>query len=119
MAPGLVALQLLPNGHFRDGEAGQFVLVTVQIDGVNHQRAYSLVSAPGERPLRLGVRVQGRVSRHLATKVSVGDVLEFSQPQGELVLTAGKMPSAKRLFILGCWRSRPHMACCQTASLWK
>lgn len=89
LAPGLVALQLLPNGHFRDGEAGQFVLVTVQIDGVNHQRAYSLVSAPGERPLRLGVRVQGRVSRHLATKVSVGDVLELSQPQGELVLTAG------------------------------
>lgn len=80
----LVELVLQPNGHFVDGEAGQFVLVKVCIEGVYHTRSYSLISAPHERPLRLGIKLQGRVSRFLAK--AEGCVVELSQLQGDLVL---------------------------------
>ncbi|MCZ6710879.1 MAG: FAD-binding oxidoreductase, partial [Gammaproteobacteria bacterium] len=38
------------------GLAGQHIVLKAQIDGEEVRRTYSLVSVPGEFPLRIGVR---------------------------------------------------------------
>lgn len=77
-------------------KAGQFVMLTVRVDGVHHQRAYSLVSSPGSPFLVFGIKRQGRVSRYLADQARVGDVIEISQAQGQFTLSNKPVP---RLFI--------------------
>jgi ring-1,2-phenylacetyl-CoA epoxidase subunit PaaE len=66
------------------GSAGQHVVVRAAIDGEDTRRTYSLVSAPGEWPLRIVPRVhaQGRMSRHLAEELRAGDWLEVLPPNG-------------------------------------
>ena len=44
IADGMIKLTLRTNNKFNQYQPGQFVMVTVRIDGVQHQRAYSLVS---------------------------------------------------------------------------
>jgi ring-1,2-phenylacetyl-CoA epoxidase subunit PaaE len=65
-------------------DAGQYVTVRRTIDGREERRTYSIVTAPGERQLRLGVREQtgGRMSRELASQVKAGDLLEIGTPMG-------------------------------------
>lgn len=94
----MVEITLRPNRHFKSFTAGQFVFVTVQIHGVNEQRAYSIVNAPSKHTdtIRLAVKVQGSVSGYLANKLSVGDVIDISQAQGEFVVNANDQA---RLFI--------------------
>lgn len=64
--------------------AGQHIGVRLPLAGEELRRTYSLVSAPGDADLRIGVRVhrQGRLSRHLATEVRVGDTLDVLTPNG-------------------------------------
>jgi ring-1,2-phenylacetyl-CoA epoxidase subunit PaaE len=66
------------------GHAGQHVVVRTLVDGEETRRTYSLVSAPGESPLRIvpRVHVHGRLSRHLAEEVRAGDTLEVLPPNG-------------------------------------
>jgi ring-1,2-phenylacetyl-CoA epoxidase subunit PaaE len=66
------------------GNAGQHVVVRALIDGEETRRTYSLVSSPGEWPLRIVPRVHahGRLSRHLAEEVRAGDTLEVLPPNG-------------------------------------
>lgn len=45
-------------------------------------RTYSLSSAPSDGQLRISVKAQGVVSRHLHEQVQVGDVLEVRPPLG-------------------------------------
>lgn len=80
----------------RDFLAGQYVSVRAALpDGARQIRQYSLSGAAG--PLRqISVkRVQGdgapdgEVSNHLHARVREGDVLELSEPYGDLVLDAG------------------------------
>lgn len=68
------------------GVAGQHVVLRAQIDGTEARRTYSLTSAPGERPLRIAVRVHrdGLMSRHLAERVRVGDHIDVLPPNGSL-----------------------------------
>lgn len=98
IADGMVQLSLRPNHRFntQSVKAGQFVMLTVRIDGVQQQRAYSLVSPPGSNKLVLGIKKQGRVSRHLADRAQVGDVIEISQACGQFTLND---PHEPRLFI--------------------
>lgn len=65
-------------------DAGQYVTVRRMIDGREERRTYSIVTAPGNSVLRLGVREQqgGRMSRDLATRVRSGDVLDVGTPVG-------------------------------------
>ena len=65
-------------------EAGQHIGVRLQLAGEELRRTYSLVSAPGDAELRIGVRVhpQGRLSRHLASTLRVGDMLDVLTPNG-------------------------------------
>ena len=66
------------------GVPGQHVVVRTEINDVENRRTYSLVNAPGERPLRIVVRVHGsgNMSRYLAEQLNVGDHLDVLPPNG-------------------------------------
>src|SRR5579883_2635569 len=70
-------------GEYR-GAAGQHIVVRASLEGQEVRRTYSLVSAPGERLLRIVARVhaEGRLSRFLAQHVRAGDRLEVLPPNG-------------------------------------
>jgi stearoyl-CoA 9-desaturase NADPH oxidoreductase len=77
-----------PNALWRGARAGQFVGVTVEINGRRHERMYSLTSRPGSRLLAITVKRQGRVSTHLHEHAAVGEVLSLSAAMGEFGLPA-------------------------------
>lgn len=87
IADGMAKLTLIPNGHFQGYVAGQYILVSVQIDGVTHQRSYSLVSTPEDGKLCIAVKPHGKVSSYLAFRTHPGSVIEISQAQGDFVLS--------------------------------
>jgi ring-1,2-phenylacetyl-CoA epoxidase subunit PaaE len=64
--------------------AGQYVTVRRRMGERDERRTYSIVSAPAEKGLRIGVRVHenGLMSRHLAHDVRSGDLLEVGTPMG-------------------------------------
>ncbi|MFG3296079.1 globin domain-containing protein [Streptomyces sp. NPDC048179] len=71
----------------RGFRAGQYVSVGVTLpDGARQIRQYSLSGAPGESVRQFSVKVDGEVSRHLHAHVREGDVLELSEPYGDLVI---------------------------------
>jgi ring-1,2-phenylacetyl-CoA epoxidase subunit PaaE len=66
------------------GAPGQHIVLRASLDGEEVRRTYSLVSAPGERLLRIVARVhpEGRLSRHLAHRARPGDRLDVLPPNG-------------------------------------
>jgi len=85
-----VTLTLRPNENWRGFRAGQFVGVSVEVDGVRLTRPYSPASserAPdGALELTISTHPEGRVSRHLRDHARAGVVLDLTQAQGEFVL---------------------------------
>ncbi|MEU3856074.1 globin domain-containing protein [Streptomyces sp. NPDC028722] len=77
--------------------AGQYVSVRVTLDdGARQIRQYSLSGAPGETVRQISVKrvdggtaPDGEVSNHLHARVRPGDLLELSEPYGDLVLAGG------------------------------
>ena len=86
IADGMIKLTLTPNNKFTAFKPGQFVMLTVRIDGIQHQRAYSLVDSPNGKQLILGIKKQGLVSSYLADNAMVGDVIEITPAMGEFLL---------------------------------
>lgn len=80
-------IQLRPNSNFkhRQFQAGQSLLVTVSIDGIRHQRSYSVVKLLNNGDLVIAVKRQGYVSQAL-TQLIASAVVELSQTQGNFVL---------------------------------
>ncbi len=66
------------------GLPGQHVVLKMEIDEEENRRTYSVVSSPGEWPLRIAARVhaQGHMSRYLAEQLNVGDYLDVLPPNG-------------------------------------
>ena len=67
--------------------AGQYIGLTVEIDGVRTSRPYSILSSPNQNAYyELGVRKKngGFVSPYLLDNVKVGDILEATEPMGHL-----------------------------------
>jgi ring-1,2-phenylacetyl-CoA epoxidase subunit PaaE len=66
------------------GLPGQHVVVKTEINGEENRRTYSLVSPPGESPLRIVARVHsaGHMSRYFAEQLNVGDELDVLPPNG-------------------------------------
>jgi ring-1,2-phenylacetyl-CoA epoxidase subunit PaaE len=64
--------------------AGQYVPLRRSIDGREERRTYSIVAAPGDPLLKLGVRIQpdGRVSGELGRSLRAGESLEVGSPIG-------------------------------------
>lgn len=97
-----VTLTLSPSGNWTGHRAGQYVQVSVVIDGVRHTRCFSPANAAndGSSAIELTVTAHpdGFVSRHLRDHTAVGDVVglapaagDFTLPDhsGELVFVSG------------------------------
>jgi len=84
IAEDAVCLEFRPPPGLADAyrfEAGQHLAVRAVLGGRELRRTYSIVSAAGGE-LRIGVRVQGEMSRYLAERLQVGDTLEALEPTG-------------------------------------
>ncbi len=93
-ADDAVAIALEVPGELRPeyaGLPGQHIVLRTELDGEQTRRTYSLVNSPGEWPLRIVARVheKGRMSRHLAENVKVGDRIEVLPPNGSLTPRTG------------------------------
>jgi ring-1,2-phenylacetyl-CoA epoxidase subunit PaaE len=68
------------------GLPGQHVVLRAFLEGEEERRTYSLINAPGEWPMRIAARVHkyGRMSRHIAQDVKVGDHIDVLPPNGSL-----------------------------------
>lgn len=92
LSPEMYQIQFMPNDKFNGvWQAGQSVLVTVQIDGVYHQRSYSIVEVNAKGEIVLGIKAQGKVSHFLCHQQNL--IVELSQAQGEFVLHQGQAPA--------------------------
>lgn len=87
-------IHLRPNQNFnaKAFQAGQSILVTVVIAGIRMQRSYSIVEFSNSGNIVIAVRVQGQVSKHLSL-LSIGDVVEISQVQGDFILDETNEPT--------------------------
>ncbi|MDL2233471.1 2Fe-2S iron-sulfur cluster binding domain-containing protein [Ruminococcaceae bacterium OttesenSCG-928-L11] len=74
------------NGYLPVFQAGQYINIFVEIDGVRTSRPYSISSSPRQRgyyDLTIAPVEQGFVSGYLLKNVQVGDQFESSAPSGE------------------------------------
>lgn len=84
-----VTLTLRPNANWRGFRAGQFVRLSVEIDGVRHTRCYSPASSAHVGDLiELTAHAQpdGRVSPFLRDGARPGMVVSLSQAEGDFAL---------------------------------
>ena len=85
-----VTVTLRPNENWRGLRAGQFVGVSVEIDGVRETRPYSPAGseyvADGSLELTISTHPEGKVSRHLRDGAKRGMIVGLTQAQGEFVL---------------------------------
>ncbi len=90
--PRSVTLTLRPNSNWLGFRAGQFTQLTVEIDGVQHTRCYSMTNAAtdasGLLELCVTAHPMGLVSQHLREAVRPGQVLRLTRPQGYFTLPA-------------------------------
>ncbi len=111
-----VTLTLRPNENWRGLRAGQFVGVSVEIDGVRETRPYSPSgsehAARGELELTISTHPEGKVSRHLRDAARPGMIVGLTQAQGEFVLPAVR--PARVLLISGGSGITPVMAMLRT-----
>ncbi len=88
--PKSVTLTLRPNENWRGFRAGQFVGVSVEVDGVRLTRPYSPAgserSRDGALELTVSTHPDGRVSRHLRDHARPGMIVGLTQAQGDFVL---------------------------------
>src|SRR3569833_4083741 len=66
------------------GLPGQHIVVKTRINDAENRRTYSVVSPPGESPLRIVARVHaaGQMSRYFAEQLNEGDELDVLPPNG-------------------------------------
>ncbi len=86
----VITLTLKPNGVWQGHEAGQYVQVGVEVDGARRTRCFSVSSPESKRgdliTITLRANPDGIVSKHLATRAKVGDIIHLSQAEGEFTL---------------------------------
>ncbi|MGB6206928.1 FAD-binding oxidoreductase, partial [Mycobacterium sp.] len=116
--PRSVTLVLAPNDAFSDTgrglRAGQYVNLTVEIDGRRHTRCYSPANAEGSAHLELtiGHHDGGVVSTFLYERARRGMVVGLSGVGGDFVLPA--QPPRRILFVSGGSGITPVMAMLRT-----
>jgi stearoyl-CoA 9-desaturase NADPH oxidoreductase len=113
--PDSVTLSLRANGAWRGFRAGQFIGVSVEVDGVRRERCYSPACAEGgSRDLEITVKrhPDGLVSNHLISSARPGLVLGLGQPGGEFQLPDPR--PARTLLISGGSGITPVMSMLRT-----
>ena len=95
-----VTLKLRPNRVWQGFQAGQFVNVAVEIDGIRHQRCYSPACREGLRELEITVKrhPEGLVSNFLADRAAPGMILGLSQADGDFRLP---QPRPESVLLIG------------------
>ncbi|MGH3372846.1 MAG: ferredoxin reductase [Nocardioidaceae bacterium] len=85
-----VTVVIRPGRGWRGHDAGQYVRIGVDVDGVRQWRAYSLTSPPGRPDGCVTVTVKaipgGTVSNHLVRRLRPGTVIALDQARGDFVL---------------------------------
>lgn len=121
ITPRSVTLTLAPNAAFTERhavKAGQFVNVTVEIDGRMHSRCYSPANVEGSAELEftIGVHDGGLVSTHLYERARPGMVVGLDGVGGDFVLPEpGSAGSPRRiLFVSGGSGITPVMSMLRT-----
>jgi ferredoxin-NADP reductase len=88
--PKSATLTLRPNENWRGLRAGQFVGLTVEIDGVRETRPYSPAgsqhAAGGAIELTISTHPEGKVSRYLRDHAHPGMIVGLTQADGDFVL---------------------------------
>lgn len=81
-------------GPVADFKPGQYIGITLSIDGQEVRRNYSLSNSPGERYYRLSVKREndGKVSALLHDKLNPGDSVKLTAPAGDFVLEQSQRP---------------------------
>ena len=94
-----VTLTLRPTRQWRGFQAGQFVQLAVDIDGVRRTRCYSPSSSQhrADRRIELTVKAQGEVSRYLYAHAQPGLVVGLSQAGGAFRLPT---PRPERIVLI-------------------
>ncbi|NHB58245.1 ferredoxin reductase [Acinetobacter sp. 194] len=88
-----VSLTIQTNKKFKLGEAGQHHPVIVTVNGRCFERTYSLTQLDVDHVLLTVKRVdKGIVSNWLIEKAQLGDVIEFGQPYGDMLLPQPSSP---------------------------
>jgi ferredoxin-NADP reductase len=86
-----VSLTLRPNENWKGFSTGQFIRLTVEIEGVRHTRCYSPACSEHARGLieiTVKAHPEGRVSGFLNRAAYPGMVVGLSAPEGDFVLPA-------------------------------
>jgi ferredoxin-NADP reductase len=99
-----VTLTLRPNRAWRGFRAGQFVNLTVEIDGVRHQRCYSPACAEGRGgTLEITTKrhPEGLVSNFLVDRAEAGMVVGLSAAEGDFHLPDPRPLSSSGVLLIG------------------
>ena len=92
-AQNMMSLTIQVNRHFQMRQAGQHHPVFVEVNGVRYERSYSLTQLDAQHVLLTVKKVdQGKVSSWLVEQAQVGDILEFGQPYGDMLLPEQAQP---------------------------
>jgi ferredoxin-NADP reductase len=114
--PRSVTLTLRPNENWSGLHAGQFVGVSVEIDGVRETRPYSPAgsqhAAADALELTVSTHPEGRVSRYLRERARPGMIVGLTQAEGGFVL--GDPRPQRVLLISGGSGITPVMAMLRT-----
>jgi nitric oxide dioxygenase len=83
-------------GALLDYQPGQYIGLTLQLDGAEVRRNYSLSAAANQLEYRISVKREagGRVSNYLHDQVAEGDTLQLFPPAGDFVLRPSSKPLA-------------------------
>lgn len=81
--------------------AGQYIIIKKEIEGVELRRAYSICSAPNSGEFRVAVKAvnKGTFSVFATTVLKKGDTLEVSKPEGKFMLKTSSASSNNYLGI--------------------
>lgn len=106
-------------GQHSGWHGGQYINLTIPIEGIYHQRSYSLVGLPKQdlwwtesskttaknkqrQTLTIAIKPQGEVSDYLTKHAAIGTIFDSSAPSGDFTLQqASSANPAPLLFIAG------------------
>ena len=116
LTPTSAAISIRPGRGWAGHRAGQFVTLGVDVDGVRHQRCYSITSSETDPSGRIEIAVAavpgGLVSNHLVHRSRPGDLVRLDGPSGGFTMAGSSRDPL--LFVTGGSGITPVMAMLRT-----